>query len=136
MKDFDQERAIRTAPSEDERTFVLAGESFTIRASVRADTLAHASDVTADSKVSDDVAAFDALIEGFLEEHDRPRYRLLRARETDPVTFDDLMEVAAWMVSVNSGRPTQQASPSTAGPERTGTTLTAVSSQPPAAQEA
>jgi len=134
MKDFDQERATRTIPDVDERTFTLGGETFTIRPSVRADTLAATSAVSQESSVADDVDAFDSVIEGFLEETDRPRYRTLRGRETDPVTFKDLMDVVGWMVAVNSGRPTQLASPSTAGPERTGTTLTDVSSPPPAAQ--
>lgn len=126
MKDFDEARAQRNATDAEERSFKLGGETFTIRAAVRPETLVAASRVTTDSSLVDDVAAFDELIKGFLEETDRERYEQLRLREVDPVTFTDLMEIAQWAVEVNSARPTEQPSPSGLGREPTGTPLTAV----------
>ena len=120
MKDFDEARATRPTLDEDARSFKLAGETFTIRPFVRADTLAAAGRVSDKSSIADDVDAFDELIVGFLEDADHERYLALRRRETDPVTFNDLMELAAWMVETSSGRPTRQPSPSTAGPGKTG----------------
>lgn len=124
MKDFDEART--AARDAEERSFKLGGETFTIRPAVRPETLVAASRVRQDSEIADDVAAFDEMLEGFLEPGDRDRYRELRLRETDPVTFADLMAVAQWAVEVNTGRPTEQPSPSTPGLKPTGTELTAV----------
>lgn len=127
MKDFDEARTARSTRDAEERSFKLGGETFTIRPAVRPETLAAAARVTTDSGVADDIEAFDELILGFLEDEGRARYETLRRREEDPVTFTDLMEVAAWMVEVNSGRPTVQPSPSSAGLPQTPTSLTVVS---------
>lgn len=132
MKDFDGARAERSARDEEERTFKLGGETFTIRPAVRPETLIAASRVKTDSEIADDVAAFDEMLEGFLEPVDRDRYRELRLREDDPVTFADLMDVAQWAVEVNTGRPTGQPSLSSPGLKPTGTELTAV---PPLTEE-
>lgn len=134
MKDFDEVRAQRQVRPEEERSFKLGGEQFTIRDSVRADTLAAGARVTDKSSVAEDVDAMDELILGFLDEADHERYLELRRRERDPVTFYDLVDVAQWMVQVNTGRPTVQPSPSGAGEQTTPPPLTAVSSPPPAAQ--
>lgn len=110
MKDFDAVTAERNTLDVEARTFKLRGETFTIRPAVRAETLVAASRITTESNPASDIVAFDELIEGFLEPDDRDRYRDIRARETDPVTFTDLMAISMWMIETNSGRPNDEQS--------------------------
>ncbi len=138
MKDFDEARAQRKADTPAElRSFKLGGEIFSILPSiaVRPDALAAASRVTKESRFGDDLDSMDETIFGFLADEDnRVRYRTLRARIDDPITFADLYEVVTWVVSEETGRPTEQPLPSTSGQGTTPPSLTAVSDSPPAAQ--
>lgn len=131
MEDFDEARTAR-APGDDERSFKLGGEVFTIRQAVRPEVLVTAVSITNESGMDHDVKALDETMHGLLEEEGRGRYTALRERESDPVTYFDLVDVVRWAMKVHTGRPTERPAPSLPGPGPTGAGLTAVAPLPAA----
>jgi hypothetical protein len=137
VKDFDVQRAARRDKSVDDRSFVIAGETFVRRAAVRPEVLNGFDRVEADSPNSVTLTVMDEmfleLVEGGEDGGEaEDRYRALRA-STDPetlLTLEDLSEVVEWLVEEQVGRPTGSPSDSSRGQKRTGTTSTRGSSSP------
>lgn len=132
MKDFDSERV---TTSKEAREFQIRGEKFVRREAVRPEATADFEDLKPDSGAHRTLEIIDKLICDFIEDdgaHDR--YRTLRQREDNPITLDDLLQVANWVTGEVAGRPTGSPSDSSTGSEgpTTGTPLTDVSSSPEA----
>lgn len=128
-RNFDEERAARAAQ---DREFIIGGETFHGRASVKPEALS-AYDRLADSaSVTDTLAVVDELILAMIEDEEdnagHMRYVALRARNDDPLTIEDLMEITKYLVEAQTGRPTGQPGDSSAGPGTTGTISTVASS--------
>jgi hypothetical protein len=136
MKNFDTERKEREIP-EEERTFTLGGETFIGKSVVRPEALTKWDGITQEMEVTEILTATDETILALIENRDdaHARYTALRQREDDPIGVNDLVEVGKWLVEVQTGRPTEQPSGSTASPPTPGTTLTAVSSLPETPKE-
>lgn len=136
MKNFDTEREERKL-SEEERTFVLGGETFVAKASVRPEALSQWDGITQEMSVSQILEATDATVLALIENRDdaHNRYTAIRARDEDPIAVDDLVEVGKWLVEVQTGRPTEPQSGSTASPPTPGTTSTVESSSPETPKE-
>lgn len=126
MKDFDQDRG--EPLNEDERTFRLRGQVFTLKPRVRPEVLIPASLVTTASSIGEDVANIDEMLKAFLNGDDAARYEELRAREDDPIEYRELLAIVRWAVEVSTGRPTEQPAPSGSGAGESGTGSTAASS--------
>lgn len=124
MKNFDDDRKL-VPFDEEERRFVLGGETFTVKPRVRPEVLIPWAKVTTESSMEDDVANVDATLKGLLEPESLDRFEQLRARETDPVAYLDLVAVLRWAVEVTAGRPTKQPSNSGSGDGKNGTDSTA-----------
>jgi hypothetical protein len=129
MRNFDEGRHARRR-TEEERTFVLHGETFVLRAAVRPEVL-NAFDLISDaSGVTETMKALDEMFVDLIDDRDgaADRYATIRADDTDPITLEDLDDVVKWMIEVVTGRPTSSPSGSTDGREATGTTSTVDSS--------
>lgn len=139
MKNFDTDRKTREIPVE-ERTFQLGGETFVARSSVRPEALTKWDSISDDMNVTDVLKATDDTILALIEDGDNAheRYTALRAREDDPLTVPDLVEVGTWLVEVQTGRPTEPPTASTASLSTPGTKSTDEPSSPdtPEAQAA
>jgi len=109
VKNFDTQRSERNR-SVEERTFQLGGETFVCRAGIKPEVLVPYEDLDGSQTASETLAVIDQMIVDCLETHDDApaRYRALRDRQDDPITLDDLTEVAKWMIETAVGRPTQQ----------------------------
>jgi hypothetical protein len=127
VKDFDQDLARADRASRD-RSFKIAGEEFTRRVAVRPEVLEEWSRLGADEAETTGFQILDRVIFSLIEPDGHDRWRQLREREQDPITYKDLQEVTAWLVAEETGRPTAAPSPSTAGREQPGTTSTEDSS--------
>lgn len=129
MKNFDEDRV---ALSEADRQFQIRGEVFTRRESIRPEVVADFEDLEPKSGAHHTLQVIDAMITGFIEDEGHQRYADLRQRAGDPVTLDDLIKVAQWLVAENAGRPTGSPSGSSAGSggATTGTPSTDDSSSP------
>lgn len=125
MKNFDTERQAREIPAE-ERTFVLGGETFIGRSSVRPEALTKWDGIGDDMPVTEVLKATDDTILALIEDTDNAheRYRALRQKEDDPLTIPDLVAVGTWLVEVQTGRPTDPPIGSTDSPSTPGTTST------------
>jgi hypothetical protein len=125
VKNFDTERKAREIPVE-ERTFVLGGETFIGRSSVRPEALTKWDGITEDMSVGDVLQATDDTILALIEDTDdaHARYLALRQKEEDPLTVPDLVAVGTWLVEVQTGRPTEPPTGSTDSPSTPGTTST------------
>lgn len=138
MKNFDTERKAREIPVE-ERTFVLGGETFIGRSSVRPEVLTKWDGIGDDMPITEVLKATDDTILALIEDDGaHARYLALRAKEDDPLTVPDLVAVGMWLVEVQTGRPTEPPTGSTDSPSTPGTTSTAALSSPdtPAVQAA
>jgi hypothetical protein len=136
-RNFDEKRAARAAQ---DRDFTIGGESFRVRASVRPEALAAYDDLDPAAPVREVLKIVDELLLAMIEdtEDGHARYRALRERDEDAVSVEDLQELAKWVIEVQTGRPTESPGGLPAGPVRTGTISTGVSSSPdtPAVQGA
>lgn len=130
MKNFDDHRRARATA--EEREFKIGGEQFRCKAAVRPETIAPFDDIQDETPVLETLALVDSIVVGMLEPDDDAelRYRALRAREADPLTVDDLLELVGWMIEKVTGRPTVLPGGSSAGPGTTGTNSTEGSSSP------
>ena len=111
-------------------SFVLAGETFTMHY-VRPEVLAAWEDEPDLDTAAESLLAADQKIKLFLPEADHARYDAVRARDENPVTSEQLNAVLRWMIEVQTGRPTEQPSPSEPGPGSTEATSTEASAQRP-----
>lgn len=127
-KDFDAER--RERDRTDRRpTFRLGGTVFTMRTSVKPEVIAAAEEIDEAMSTRETLATLDDVVTAFIDPKGgaHKKYREIRAREDDPVTFQDIGELVRWLVEQYANRPTAPSSSSAAGRKRTGTTSTASS---------
>jgi hypothetical protein len=101
--------------------FTVRGETFAYK-DVRPEIL---TTFETNGKNEDVWAGYDAQILLFLEEEDHERWRVLRAREKDPVTIEQITAILTWLMEEQTGRPTQTPSPSASGRGRTAASSTA-----------
>jgi hypothetical protein len=136
VKDFDTDRKARSIPVED-RTFILGGETFIGRESVRPEALTKWDGITDEMAVGEVLQATDDTILALIEDTDdgHARYLALRQREDDPISVPDLVEVGTWLVEVQTGRPTEPPTASTDSPSTPGTTSTGEHSSPDTPEE-
>jgi hypothetical protein len=132
MKDFDVERQERSAAGRDDRAFVLGGETFHALAEVAPEALTRfeSMDSNPDIPLSETLAVIDDTILSLIEdapEDGHARYRKVRA-ETPDLGVATLLDLAKWLVEVQTGRPTEPQPPSTDSPAETGTESTDTSS--------
>lgn len=129
-KNFDEKRAARAAFQD--RDFILGGEQFTIRASVRPEALIKYESLDASDDIATTLATIDGLIIAFLEPGPggdaHNRYKAVREREDDPISVEDLQELVEWMMEVYTARPTVPPGGSSESPGTTGTDSTDESS--------
>lgn len=133
MRDFDQERRAR---EEQDRSFIIGGETFVRRASVRPEAIAEFDAIDTATKPADVLRIADDALLGMIEAEGHDRWRTLRQREEDAVNLGDILAVVEWLIEAQVERtPTQQPSPSTAGRGRTAAKSTDGSSSPAARKE-
>lgn len=111
MKDFNELLA-------KEREFKVQDQSFTWR-DVRPEVLTA---FEADANGDDPNAVWnlmDAQILLFIEPDQHERWAELRSREDKPVTIGQMNAILTWLMEEQTGRPTEQPSPSGAGRGKT-----------------
>ena len=98
-----------------DRTFTIRGEKFNYQ-DVRPEILT-AFELRPERKVSEQSTwdLFDQQVMVFLPAEQHERWKELRAREKDPVTICQLTELIKWLMEAQTGRPTEQPSPSVSG---------------------
>lgn len=128
MKDFDQERALRSA---NDREFRIGGRVFTRLASVRPEVLFEYEDMPADVGAADAMRIMDDTLKKFLEGDDAAaQYDAMRAQEEDAVTVNDLAALLQWLIAESTGRPTVRPLRSTDGPVPTRATTPSTDDSP------
>lgn len=135
MKDFDLDRNIRSAL---DRTFKIGGQKFTRRASVRPEATLEWEGIRfmdpSSSPAEEFLGILDRTIIGLIEPgtngKDHGRWAKLRAREDDPITTQDMLELIPWLIEEMAGRPTMPPSNSSGEPGPSGTSSTDDSSEP------
>jgi len=123
MHDFDAERQGRSGE------FRIGGEVFSYRLGIRPEVLAESEQVTEGTGTLEVLKVIDSTIMRFLSDEDnRSRWRELREREEDAVTFVDLTNLLNWLTQEQTGRPPTSPEPSSPGLSGNGTVSTDVSS--------
>lgn len=127
-KNFDDSRNARLHR---DRTFTIGGETFTLRPGVRPEEFAEYADMSEDTPARESIEIMDRLILSMIEDLDaEERWKRIRSDTRNPITLEDLSDVSRWMLEEQTGRPTQQPSPSGDGRETTGTTSMGASPSP------
>lgn len=110
-KDFDAERNSNGQP---EQTFVLGGETFTVRRFVHADVLATFGrrDV---QNFGDTLDAYDGFVKACLAEGDAEKWDKVRREADPPLTVGTVEQVLWWIMDQATGRPTEASSSSRRG---------------------
>lgn len=127
MKDFDVARNERLTR---ERSFRIAGETFTYRASVSPESLL-AWDQRHDKVGEEFLAVVDETVTAFLEPGQDEKWQHIRQLGGDnPVNIQDIVDLIAWLFEEQVGRPTGPSPASTNGHVATGTPLTVDSYSP------
>lgn len=136
VKNFDTERLAKKA-SEEDRTFVLGGETFVAKQSVHPSVLTAYDRIGKDSTITETLEVVDDCILQMTEARDdaHGRYLQVRANVDDPITVDDLLDIVKWLLEAQTDRPTGQPSASGSGQTPTATDLTVVSSLPDTQKE-
>jgi hypothetical protein len=139
VKNFDDHRKKRAEATRAEREFLLGGEPFTARASVRPEAFMRWDSMDMENTPAAEILAVaDETILSLIEKKDdaHARYRALREREEDAVNLEDLTDLIQWLVEVQSGgRPTEPSPASSSSPAETGTPSTDASSSPDSEEE-
>lgn len=126
MHDFDQERSELYV--DQEREFKIAGQTFSLRQSVRPEVIAIWEELPPDAGSSLVYSTLDRLIKEFLvDDGSRERWDEVRAQEEDPITVRDLWQVWYFVLENNVRFPTRQPSGSPDGPGKNEPTSEAVS---------
>lgn len=127
-KNFDIGREARKK-TEDERTFILGGETFVAKDGVHPSALAAYDAITEAAGVMATLATVDDLILAMIEDRDNAhaRYRVIRDNTENVISVEDLLELVKWLVELQTGRPTGQPGDSSLGPPSTATPLTVAS---------
>jgi hypothetical protein len=116
MKDFNELLA-------SERQFKVQDETFTWR-DVRPEVL---TEFDTDTNGDDPSAVWDLMdrqILLFLGDGEQDRWKALRKRDDAPVTVAQINAVLMWLMEEQTGRPTEQPSPSAPGPGKTAASST------------
>lgn len=136
MKNFDEQRALR---AQADRGFVIGGEEFLRRTSVRPEATEPWENVTIDSTQKETLAAIDETVCNLIEPGEKSeahkRWMKLRLREDDAVSLGDMLELIQWLVAEQTQRPTEPPSNFSDEPEETGTPSTGGSSSPDTPEE-
>jgi len=138
-KDFDDHRRKKAEATRKEREFILGGEPFTARATVRPEAFAAWDSLNMEEATPTEIlkTADDTILQ-MIEKKDgaHDRYRAVRERDDDDaIGLEDLTDLIQWLVEVQSGRPTEPPSDSGPSPSETGTSSTADSSSPEPEEE-
>lgn len=134
MKDFDIGRRVRA--SDDRLTFKIGGETFTRKASVPPEDMAAWEDHDPRfSTTVETLAVVDETVFALIEDWDgaHERWRALRERREDALSYGDVLDVVKWLVEEQAARPTELSSDSSNGRTPPGTRSTGVFSLPVAA---
>jgi hypothetical protein len=120
-RDFDQER--REKPV---KTFQLAGETFTLRRSVRPEALIQFEDLPEDATARQSLQVIDDAVNELIVPDDHTKWSEIRAIEDEEsaVGLDTLLELIKWCIGQVTGRNPTQPSSSTSPPGDPGTTST------------
>lgn len=134
MKNFDTDRVHR---AERDRSFQIAGETFTYRPSVAPEVMASWNEaVTGEVTLGERewLKLYDDTILGLLEPGQEEKWLAVRSADLElPINLSDLSSLMEWLLAEQSGRPTVQPSESSQTDGRTGTESTDTSSPPLAA---
>lgn len=131
MHDFDEERRKRHATRETEagdRTFMFGGKLMRFRANT---PYSVTQSVAALTETTDGSAVFDTLekaVVDMIEPDDRSMFWEACRDDAFPVTFDDLLDLANWLIERQTARPPTPAESSAPSSSPTGTTSTETSS--------
>ncbi|HXJ30194.1 MAG TPA: hypothetical protein VNG35_06125 [Gemmatimonadales bacterium] len=115
MKNFDHDRQRRATRPASERTFVLGGETFMLRARVPANVMTQLDEITSGQvspgRVLDIVTG---VVTDMVEPPGGEKWRELVARgaEEDPLTLADVIDVVQWLIENETNIPTSEPSPS------------------------
>lgn len=122
MKNFDATRKHKNIPVED-RIFVIGGQEFVAKEEVHPSVLV-AFDRLDDANVGTTLDVIDDTILAMIDASNDPsapeRYREVRANLDDPITLETMVELARWLVEIQTGRPTGPTSVSEPGRTPTG----------------
>lgn len=105
-RDFDVER---TANGQPQPTFVVGGETFTVRQFVPAEVLAEFGRREV-KNFGDTLDAYDKLVKACIEESDGKKWDKVRKSAEPPLTLGTVEQVLWWLVDAASGRPTEASS--------------------------
>ena len=133
MKDLDVDRVARHKEREammGDRQFKFGGEVFTYRANVQYDVLRDVAAMTADTDGSEVIDTLEKTVLSLLEASSHKPFLKVCRRSEDPITFQDLNDVATWLIQEQVGSPTLASSLSSVGDATTTTGSTENSSSP------
>jgi hypothetical protein len=133
MKDLDVDRLARHKEREammGDRQFKFGGEVFTYRANVQYDVLRDVAAMTADTDGSEVIDTLEKTVLALLEAPSHKPFLKVCRRAEDPITFQDLNDLATWLIQEQVGSPTLASSLSTVGDATTTPESTEKSSLP------
>lgn len=139
MHDFDKARRERHEEREKllgDRSFVFGGQTFQYRANVHYSVIRDVAEITEDT---DGKSVFTRLEDAAIAMVDPADDGIARFRQVcdpknpDPVTWDDLSDLANWLIERSMERPPTQSVSSAGTPQTSGTGSTETSSTAPAA---
>lgn len=131
MKDLDVDRLARHKEREammGDRQFKFGGEVFTYRANVQYDVLRDVAAMTADTDGSEVIDTLEKTVLSLLESPSHKPFLKVCRRTEDPITFQDLNDLATWLIQEQVGFPIPASSLSTVGDATTTTGSTENSS--------
>ena len=116
-KDFDQERRERHAARErglGDRSFVISGQTFTYKANASYTVLEElsASDEMDGAAM---IRAIESAMLDMVDDAQHDEFLAVLRNKQDPYTFEDLNDLASWLVEEQVKRPTAAPSSSTDG---------------------
>lgn len=138
MKDFNESRKQRRAddPADllEDRQFKLGTGTFTRLAHPPYQATKAMVEITENTAGTQVFSLVENAVLAMIEPSDRDRFREVASDQEDPVSWEDLLEVAFWLVAEASGsRPTTRSQSSTDTSSGTGTASTGSSSLAPVA---
>lgn len=136
MKDFDQSRRERheqRAVEMGDRTFRFCGRTLEFVANAPYTVTQKVAALTEETDGSRVFDTLEAAVLGLLEPGSATDFREAVSDPSDPVTFDDLIELANWLIEAQVRRPPTPPSSSPDTSSTTGTLSTVPSSPAPAA---
>lgn len=126
MRNFDEER--RPVARPEDRSFIIAGQQFTVRERVRPEVLSRVDDLSTDKSGTENIRTSDQIIIDCLLPEDAARWHEARADETNIIEIDDMQRIANWALEVLTDRPLDESEPSLGISENTEPTSPGISS--------